>query len=349
MTAKVQVVIGVPMTAEYVERIRGFDPRVTVDFDPSFFPAERTLGDHHGGVTASLPEGEADRFYDYLAKGEVVYGIPQLRPSGLRRLVEADPDLRWVHAVQAGAGPFLSGAKLTDDQLERVTVTTSAGVHAEPLAEFAIFGMLAGSQDLARLKRLQAAREWPGRLLTDQLSKATVVIVGAGEIGKAVAVRAKAMGMTTIGVKRRVESVDGFDEIVSSEDLKDVVGRADHLVVTAPGTPSTNKMVNAEVLAACKPGVVVVNVGRGTVIDEAALIAALESGQVSSAALDVFEKEPLPTDSPLWGMHNVIVSPHSATLDDGEEGRVVDLFLENLRNYLDGAALRNIIDPAQGY
>lgn len=347
--SKVRVVVAVPMSPQYVEQLRAVDDRVEVVHDPSFFPAERTLGDHHGYTVQALSGAEADRFYEYLATGEVVYGIPQLRPSGLRRLVEADPQLRWVHAVQAGAGAFVTGAGLSAEQLARVTITTSAGVHAGPLAEFAMFGMLAGSQDLARLQRLQAAREWPGRLQTAQLSGSTAVIVGAGEIGKAVAARAKAMGMRTIGVKRRVEDVPGFDEIVGSDSLRDVVSAADHLVVTLPGTAHTEKMVDADVLAACKQGVVVVNVGRGTVIDEAALIAALRSGQVASAALDVFEVEPLPADSPLWGMPNVIVSPHSATLDAGEEGRVAALFCDNLRRYLDGTELRNIVDPVQGY
>lgn len=347
--SKVRVVVAVPMTRDLVEQIRQVDERVEVVHDESFFPSERSLGDHHGYSTQGLSDAERDRFYDHLADAEVLYGVPEMHPRGLRRAADAGSALRWVHAVQAGAGAFVTGARLSDEQLERVTVTTSAGVHAGPLAEFAIFGMLAGSQDLARLKRLQAAREWPTRLLTNQLSGATVVVVGAGEIGKAIAVRAKAMGMHTIGVKRTVEPVDGFDEIVTSDDLLAVAPRADHLVVTLPGTPHTTKMVDAAVLAACKPGVVVVNVGRGTVIDEAALIEALRSGQVSSAALDVFEVEPLPTDSPLWEMPNVIVSPHSATLDTGEEARVTALFCDNLRRYLDGQPLRNIVDPVQGY
>lgn len=349
MASTVRIAVGVPMDPEHLALLRAVDDRVEVDYDPSFFPAERVLGDHHGYTTQSLPPTEADRFYDYLAAAEVVYGVPQMKPSGLKRLLDAAPGVRWVHAVQAGAGAFVTGARLSDDQLARVTVTTSAGVHAGPLAEFAMFGMLAGSQDLARLKRLQAAKQWPARLLTPQLSGATCLIVGAGEIGKALAARAKAMGMYTIGVKRRVEDVPGFDEIVGSDDLAAVAPRADHLVVTLPGTASTEKLVDGAVLAACKPGVVVVNVGRGTVIDEAALIEALRSGQVSSAALDVFEREPLPADSPLWEMPNVIVSPHSATLDAGEAARVAALFCDNLRRYLDGARLRNVVDPVQGY
>lgn len=349
MSKNVRVAIAVPMSADLVEQTRSVDPRVEVEYDDAHFPGPRFLGDHHGSPAHKRSESERDRYYAYLSTAEVVYGIPELRPSGLRRLAEQNDSLRWVHAVQAGAGALVTAARLTPKQLERVTVTTSAGVHAEPLAEFAMLGLLTGSQDLARLQRLQREHEWSDRHATAQLNGATCLIVGAGEIGKAIAVRAKAFGMGTIGLKRRVEPVEHFDEMVGEEELLDVASRADYLVVTLPGTKQTEHLVDADVLAACKPGVVVVNVGRGSVIDEQALIAALRSGHVSSAALDVFEKEPLDAGSPLWDMPNVIVSPHSAALDVGEERRVAALFCENLRHYLDGEPLRNVVDVEHGY
>lgn len=349
MTAPVRIVIGVPMSNELVQQIRDVDPRVDVVYDASFFPGERFLGDHHGSPAQKRSDDERDRFFDYLSDAEIVYGIPELRPSGLRRVVESNPSLRWVHAAQAGAGAFVTAAKLSDEQLARVTVTTSAGVHAEPLAEFAMFGLLAGSQDLARLQRNQAEHRWSDRHPTKQLSGATCLIVGAGEIGSAIAVRAKAFGMRTVGLKRRVTDVEGFDEVVGIDSLRAEAAKADYVVVTLPGTKHTEHMVDADVLAACRPGVVIVNVGRGSVIDETALIDSLQSGHVASAALDVFEKEPLDAASPLWDMPNVIVSPHSAALDTGEEQRVADLFCANLRAYLDGQPMRNVVDVEQGY
>lgn len=349
MSSKVRVAIAVPMTERLVEQIRAVDDRVEVGYDRAMFPGERYLGDHHGAPARERTDAERDEFFGYLDDAEVVYGIPEMQPAGLARLVSQNDRLRWVHAIQAGAGAMVTAADLSPEQLERVAVTTSAGVHASSLAEFAVFGMLAGSQDLARLRRDQQAHEWGSRRATRQLNGASCLIVGAGEIGKAIAYRAKALGMRTVGVKRTVEPVEHFDEIVSTEELRDRVREADCLVVTLPGTASTEHLVDGAVLAACKPGVVVVNVGRGSVIDEAALIEALRSGQVASAALDVFEREPLDSGSPLWDLPNVIISPHTAALDDGEEQRVAELFCDNLRRYLDGAELRNEVDPAAGY
>lgn len=349
MSAQVQVTIAVPMTEALVEQIRLVDDRVEVVYDREQFPGERYLGDHHGAPARERTDQEREAFFDYLADAEIVYGIPELQPSGLSRLVSRNERLRWVHAVQAGAGAMVLAADLSPHQLERVTVTTSAGVHASSLAEFAVFGMLAGSQDLVRLRRDQEAHVWPERRATRQLNGATCLIVGAGEIGTAIAYRARALGMRTIGVKRTVEPVEHFDDIVSTDELRERAAEADHLVVTLPGTASTEHLVDADVLAACKPGVHLVNVGRGSVIDETALTDALRSGQVGSAALDVFEREPLDAHSPLWDLPNVIVSPHTAALDDGEEQRVVDLFCDNLRRYLAGAELRNRVDPAEGY
>ncbi|WP_153503865.1 D-2-hydroxyacid dehydrogenase [Cumulibacter manganitolerans] len=349
MSSKVRITVAVPMSEALVSQIEAVDPRVEVHYDPAHFPGPRRLGDHHGAPAQPRSDAERDRFFEYLSHGEIVYGIPELQASGLRRIVEQDPRLRWVHAAQAGAGAFVTEAHLDAEQLARVLVTTSAGVHAEPLAEFAMLGMLAGSQDLARLRRQQAAHEWADRHATAQLRGATCLVLGAGEIGAAIASRAKAFGMRTVGIKRRIEPVAGFDDILGVEALTDAVRDADYVVVTLPGTAHTEHLVDARVIAACKPGVVVVNVGRGSVIDEAALVAALRSGHVASAALDVFEREPLEPASPLWDLPNVIVSPHTAALDVGEEQRVADLFCDNLRRYLDGTPLRNVVDVQQGY
>lgn len=349
MSAKVRVAVAVPMSHELVEQIAAVDDRVEVVHDRAQFPGDRYLGDHHGAPARERTDDERDAFFAYLGDAEVVYGIPEMQPAGLGRLVAGNDRLRWVHAIQAGAGAMVTAAELSAEQLERVTVTTSAGVHASSLAEFAVFGMLAGSQDLARLRRDQAAHEWPERRATRQLSGAAVLIIGAGEIGSAIARRAKALGMRTVGVKRTVEPLEHFDEVVGTDELRARAAEAGYLVVTLPGTASTEHLVDADVLAACPPGVVVVNVGRGSVIDEQALIAALRSGQVGSAALDVFEREPLDDASPLWELPNVIVSPHTAALDDGEEQRVADLFCDNLRRYLGGRPLKNVVGASAGY
>lgn len=345
-----RVVIGVPMGEDLRQQIADVDPRIEVVYDESLFPWARYVGDHHGTPAGERSESERDRFYEYVSSGDVLYGIPELRPSGLRRAIEQGPDLRWVQATQAGAGAFVVAAKLDADQSDRVTVTTAAGVHAIPLAEFAIFGMLAGSQELARLQRQQRAHEWVAeRKPKVRLDGATCLIVGMGEIGKAIASRAAAMGMRVLGIKRRPEDMEHVERVGSLDDLSAMVAEADHVVITLPGTEHTQHLVNADLIAAMKSGVTIVNVGRGSVIDETALVAALRSGQVGSAALDVFEREPLPADSPLWDFAQVIISPHDAALDVGEERRCVELFTDNLRRYLDGDDLRNVVDIASGY
>jgi len=154
--------------------------------------------------------------------------------------------------------------------------------------------------------------------------------------------------MRVLGVSRRGEAVEGVSTYAVG-DLADIIGEADHIVVTLPGTRHTEGLLDAAMLARAKPGVTVVNVGRGAVIDEAALIEALRSGQVGFAALDVTAVEPLSADSPLWDLPNVVLSPHTAALDHREEDRIAELFCANLRAFLAGEPLVNVVDPAHGY
>ena len=251
--------------------------------------------------------------------------------------------------MAAGGGSQVVAAGLSEAELQRVTFTTSAGVHGVPLAEWAIFGVFCGTKELPRLQRQQREHAWPVRVVGRPIEGSTALVVGLGGIGQQVAKRCKALGMTVLGIKRSVCDGDTVDEVHTLDDLPSIVGRADHIIVTLPGTAQTEKLLNADVFAAAKRGVTVVNVGRGTVIDQAALVDALRSGQVGFAALDVFEREPLETDSPLWDMENVLVSPHSGGLDHREDERICDLFCENLRAYLDGAPMRNVVDAALGY
>jgi phosphoglycerate dehydrogenase-like enzyme len=176
-----------------------------------------------------------------------------------------------------------------------------------------------------------------------------VLIVGLGGIGVETARLFKALGARVLGVKRTVEPVEHVDEVHPVTALPTLAAVSDAIVVTLPGTAATDGIIGRQVLQAAKPGVVVVNVGRGTTIDEAALIEALESGQVSSAYLDVFATEPLPPESPLWAMGNVVLSPHTAALNSAEDRRIAELFADNLRRFLNGRPLRNSLDTNDFY
>jgi phosphoglycerate dehydrogenase-like enzyme len=345
MTEPVRVTIAGPLEAELVESIRAVDPRVEVEYDPGLLPPARFPGDHRGvdGFRRS-PEDER-RWRETLAVAEVLFGIPGESPRGLADAVRASPGLRWVQATAAGAGEQVGAAQLTDEELARVIVTSGAGIHATPLAEFALFGMLAFAKDLPRMLADQRARRW-GQYPVAELSGRTLVIVGLGQIGAEVARLAAAFGMRVVGLNR---TGSGDHPYVAELDRIDALGdrlpEADAVVISLPLTPQTTGLLDATAIARIKPGAMLVNVGRGGVLDEPALIDALCSGRLAGAALDVFATEPLAADSPLWELPNVLVSPHTAGLSVYENERLVSLFVENLRRYLRGEDLLNRVDP----
>lgn len=345
----IRVAIATPLPHELRHLITDVDPDVQLLVDDELLPPMRFPGDHDGDPAfVRTPEQQA-AFDALLAAADVLYGIPDVKPPALAAAVRANPQLRWVHTMAAGGGGQVKAAGLTAAELDRVLFTTSAGVHGGTLAEFALFGVLAGAKDLPRLLALQRRREWPGRWAMKQVSEQTVLIVGLGGIGVETARLFKALGARVLGVKRTVEPVEHVDEVHPVTELPALAAVCDAIVVTLPGTAATDGIIGRQVLRAAKPGVVVVNVGRGTTIDEAALIEALKTGQVSSAYLDVFASEPLPADSPLWSLPNVIVSPHTAALNPAEDRRIAELFADNLRRFLDGAQLRNLVDTNDFY
>ena len=346
---KVRVVVATPLAPELCDRIAAVDPRVEVVVDQELLPPMRHPADFAGDPSFSRTPEQQARFDELVDSAEVLYGIPDVQPPALARTVAANPGLRWVMTMAAGGGGQVVAAKLPEEALQRLVFTTSAGAHGIPLAEWAIFGLICGCKELPRLQRQQRAHQWPTRVVGRPIEGSTVLIAGLGGIGQQVAKRCKALGMTTLGVKRQVSEVDNVDEVHPLDDLESIVGRADHIVLTLPGTAHTEKLINAGLLAKAKPGVTIVNVGRGTVIDEDALVDALRSGQVGFAALDVFAIEPLRSDSPLWDLENVLVSPHSGGLDSREDERICEIFCDNLRLYLAGRPLHNVVDPALGY
>jgi phosphoglycerate dehydrogenase-like enzyme len=250
-----------------------------------------------------------------------------------------------VQATSAGAGEQLGAAELSREELERVIVTSAAGVHAGPLAEFALFGLLAFARGLPRLLADQGARRWD-HYPVGELSGRTLLIVGLGQIGAEVARLAAGFGMRVIGLNRG--GGGGWphvDEVAGIDALGAWLPSADAIVVSAPLTDETRGLIGAAALARMRPGAILINVGRGGVVDEAALIDALRDGRLAGAALDVFAEEPLPAENPLWELPNVLVSPHTAALSVDENARIVSLFVENIGRYLRGDALRNRVDP----
>ena len=182
-----------------------------------------------------------------------------------------------------------------------------------------------------------------------RLEGSRVLVVGLGSIGRLVAERLAGRGVHVAGTSRRSVEVEGVEEVIHPKDLADRVGEFHGIVVTLPGTDETRHLVGAAVLAATKPGVVITNVGRGTVIDQDALIEHLRTGQVGFAALDVTDPEPLPADSPLWDLPNVLISPHTAALSEREDDLIAGLFARNATRYLDGEPLINPVNTSEFY
>jgi phosphoglycerate dehydrogenase-like enzyme len=281
----------------------------------------------------------------------VLFGVPGDTAEGLAEAVTGLPRLRWVHATSAGAGEQVRSAGLPAEALKRVTVTTSSGVHAVPLAEFSILGLLAVAKELPLFVEHQRARAWPEvRRPLRELAGQTLFLVGLGEIGREVARLGKALGMRTVGFRRTQDSPpDHVDEVHGPERLAELAGRADAMVVSLPLTDQTAGLIDRATIDRLPASCIFVNVGRGGVVDEPALVDALRERRIAGAVLDVFATEPLPEDSPLWALPNVLVTPHAAALSARENERIVELFTDNLRRYLDGRPLRNVVEPGVYY
>ena len=228
------------------------------------------------------------------------------------------------------------------------TITNAAGVAADMMAEYVLGGFLHFTLDIAGLSQDKAGRVWCARNMVPLKGK-TLLIVGLGHTGRALAKKAKAFGMHVVGLRSRPQPTDCVDVVGGPDDLPDVLGGADCIAVCAPLTPATLGMLGPAEIAAMAPGVLIADVSRGGIVDQAALADALASGQVAGAALDVFETEPLPTDSPLWGIDNLVISPHCSSVYDGWEDASFDLFLDNLDRWIAGRLLRNVVDPERGY
>jgi phosphoglycerate dehydrogenase-like enzyme len=327
-------------------------PGVRVSFDPALFAPQRFRSDPRGEEGFRRTDVQQAQLAAQLADAEVIIGLPDGGVGGLADLLRLAPKARWVQGMPAGTGETVARAGLTPEQLERVQFTTGAGVYSDALAEWAMFGVLAFVKELPYLLANRDRREW-GHRPARELTGATMVVVGLGDIGRRTAALAAAFGMRVIGVRRTAadESAlpDGVDRVIGPDRLGEVLPDADAVVLALPGTRQTDGMFSAELIAALPQRAVVVNVGRGTTVDEPALIEALRAGRIAGAALDVTAVEPLPADSPLWSMPNVLLSTHTAAASENQDNRRIALAAENLRRYVAGQPLRNVVDTTHFY
>ena len=239
--------------------------------------------------------------------------------------------LHWIQAKTSGVDYLLNLPSLRKE----VLLTSTLGIHGPQMSEMAILFMLALNRNFPQIVRNQDQgiwERWPGKLLW----KKKVGILGIGVVGEEIARKCKVFGMTVFGIARRRRKIDSVDYLYGPEDLFRVLAEVDYLIIAAPHTPETRKMIGAKALASMKPTAFLINLARGEIVDEEALIEALKTRQISGAAMDVFWEEPLPANHPLWKLKNVIVTPHIGGMSDIYVEQVLSIFEENLRRFLRG-------------
>ena len=340
MTDPIQVIIALatPVAEGPLAQVRAVSPRLKVDMR----------------VVGSLAE-----LGSTLADVEVLLTTFPLPPA------EQAPRLRWVQTFFAGVDGWL---ERSGDHVRDVRVTTASGVHGPNMAEYSLMMMLAWAHALPETLEYQRQGVWPAErrkvLVPGELRGATLGVVGYGSIGREAARLASTLGMRVLACKRdpgqRQDmgwSLPGTgdpqgelpERIYALADLRDMLAQCDYVLLTLALTPATRHIINADTLRALKPTAVLVNVARGGLVDEPALIEALRSGTLRGAGLDVFETEPLPADSPLWSLPNVLLTPHISGVTPAYSDRLMALFADNLKRYLAGETLLNLVDVGAGY
>ena len=328
-----------------VARIASVAPRrLRVIHEPDLFPGSPFAGRTRPWVPDWTDE-QLSRLRRDLASCDVLFDLEWIPTPA--QLPQMAPRLCWVQATSSGIGGLLREAGLLDTG---IVFTTAAGVHGQPLAEFVLLGLLYFAKGVDVLRAQQQRHHWEYRQ-ADELAGQRVLIVGLGQVGSAVARACHGLGMEVWATRRSwsLSVPAGVDRLVPTAELRTALGQIDALVLACPYTPETHHLIDRSSLNSLRRTAILVNVARGAVVDEDALVDALRVGRIRGAAMDVFTHEPLALDSPLWDLPNVLISPHSAGLVAGEATRIVDLFVDNLRRYLSGRSLRNVFDPERGY
>ncbi len=265
-------------------------------------------------------------------------------------LVADGPRVRWLHTASAGVDHVLTAPVRAKAEGAGLIVTDSGPAFAICIGEFVLAWMLMVAHRLPDLIERQRAHEWRG-VTQEELHGQTVGVIGLGPIGHGIAERCGAMGMRVLGLRRRAEPVASVDEVLTGPDgLRRLLGESNWVVIAAALTGETRALIGAEQIALMKPTARIVNIARGPLVDEAALIAALQEKRIAGACLDVFEKEPLSGDSPLWNLPNVYIAPHNSPgWTTALRTRQRQLFLDNLARFARGEELMGVVDIAQGY
>lgn len=332
-----RVLVAVPFPPELLDKIRSASPEIEVE--QVSFP-DRTWPD------------------DFKTEAEIYYAAGVMPPLALA------PKLRWIQMHWAG----IDRLRETAVWQSNILLTTASGIHAPNMAQYTLAQMLAWAHHVPRWLANQAKGEWPKnrweKFVPDELHGRTLGILGYGSLGREIARLIKPFGMKILVTKRDARHLrdEGYtvpgtgdpegelpDRVYPGEATRSLLKECDYVVITLPLTRETHHLINRDVLQAMKPNAYLINIGRGGLINEADLVHALKKGWIAGAGLDVFEQEPLPADSPLWRLENVILTPHVSGFTPHYDERAVDLFVENLRRYLAGKPLLNLVSREREY
>jgi len=314
---RVLVLAGKPDV--YLEPIRARFPDVVLESCRDSRDLEATLRDFHPSIVLAAK-----------------IGVPFPRET-----LFSAPSLEWVQTASAGVDQLLP----LDP---RVTVTSASGIHDEVLTDYVICSVLMWNLHFPRFFQQQRERLWKSMELVSTTDQ-TLSILGLGSIGRRAAVKAKNLGMRVLGVRAHPgKPPEGVDEVHGVEHLSEIASRSDFLAVTLPLTPKTRGLVDDRVFQSMKRGSVLINLSRGTIVEERALVKALAAGPLRGAVMDVFASEPLPKESELWDLPNLVITPHTGDIQGWRE-KVADLFCENLARRRAGETLKNVVDPERGY
>ena len=320
---------------------------------PKLWPKLRYVADH-GGEPLEPTEAQEQAWLAMMAQADIFFDFDRRHLSEMPSL---SPRLRWIQSTSAGVVHYVEQSRV--DQAG-IVVTTASGVHAVPLAEWVAFSVLWHEKRAAHLAALRGSRFWERFCGGEALGK-TALVLGYGAVGRVVGQYLEGLGVRVYGIASRGlvkvpagASADASAAVASAhgkmdELLDGLLPKVDYLVIALPGVKATEGMLSRRRLELLPPGSLVINIGRGSVVDEAALIDLLAAGRIGGASLDVFAIEPLPLDNPLWDMPNVMINPHSASTSDRENGRITDIFIENIGRYLRGEPLINVFRPERGY
>jgi len=296
------------------------------------------LEQYRSGISDALPEvavtmvATPEDAFPHLADTDVLVTFGPMLGEHAPEIFKQATSLKWIQAMGTGVDNITDIQTLDD----KVVVTNMHGIHGAPVSEAAISLMLAMSRDLPLYSRQQLDGIWNRPRAPALLEGKIAGIFGIGSIAESLAPRLGALGMKVVGISSAVRSIEGFDSVIHRDQLMDIVGDLDHLVLLTPLTDATRNIIGRKVLAAMKSTAFLINLARGGVVDEAALIAALKKGQIAGAALDVFAIEPLPSEHPLWGMENVMITPHTGGFNDAYPRLALPTLIENMRRFLAG-------------